>query len=287
MHTHRPWHRPTAHASFCPAPRTPCPTQEDLAAAIEQAKYGKQYDQSRYGCTASLQTAVRQAVPMGYAIVRWPRHLHPCLLKAKPTVQPYPCIRLCCRFVGAERKRRFAVMEAGISLAATLLPAIEPIEYTTILPSTRSPLGRTVLQVGANASAVLRGRVCRRTMLAVLPCQLHTACCHACAAFGATPRCSGTQGPAWYPVEGVPTLALLPPSAPPRPTAQRWALHHGRVDVPLPHGAAAGGAGGPRGGGAGAGPRRAVLAQPAPAAVRAADRVQDDERGCVQADIYI
>lgn len=53
--------------------------------------------------------------------------------------------------MGAERKRRFAVMEAGISLAATLLPAIEPIDYTTILPSTRSPLGRTVLQVGAQA----------------------------------------------------------------------------------------------------------------------------------------
>ncbi|KAG2487345.1 hypothetical protein HYH03_014060 [Edaphochlamys debaryana] len=70
--------------------------QSDLQAAIEQAKYGKQYDQSR--------------------------------------------------FVGADRKRRFAVMEAGISLAATLLPAMEPVDYVTIVPSTRSPLGRTVLK---------------------------------------------------------------------------------------------------------------------------------------------
>ena len=45
------------------------------------------------------------------------------------------------------RKHRFAVMEGGISLVATLLPAIEPIQYTTIVPSSRSPVGRTVLEV--------------------------------------------------------------------------------------------------------------------------------------------
>lgn len=51
------------------------------------------------------------------------------------------------RFVGPARRRRLAVMEAGISLASTLLPAMEPIEYVTIAPSSRSPMGRTVLKV--------------------------------------------------------------------------------------------------------------------------------------------
>lgn len=49
------------------------------------------------------------------------------------------------KFVSPARKRRFAVMEAGISMAATLLPAIEPVDYVTILPSVKSPIGRTVL----------------------------------------------------------------------------------------------------------------------------------------------
>ena len=50
------------------------------------------------------------------------------------------------------------MMEASIALAATLLPAIEPVEYATIIPSTRSPLGRTVLKVGANTGG---GRGCK------------------------------------------------------------------------------------------------------------------------------
>jgi hypothetical protein len=37
-------------------------------------------------------------------------------------------------------------MEAGISLVATLMPAIEPVEFVTILPSVKSPIGRTVLE---------------------------------------------------------------------------------------------------------------------------------------------
>ena len=37
-------------------------------------------------------------------------------------------------------------MEASISLVATLLPAIEPVDFTTILPSVKSPIGRTVLK---------------------------------------------------------------------------------------------------------------------------------------------
>lgn len=51
------------------------------------------------------------------------------------------------RFVSPNRKRRLAVMEGGISLAASLLPAIEPIDYVTVVPTSRSPIGRTVLKV--------------------------------------------------------------------------------------------------------------------------------------------
>ena len=50
-------------------------------------------------------------------------------------------------FVSPARRRRFAVMEASIALAATLLPAIEPVERVTIQPSMKSPIGRTVLTV--------------------------------------------------------------------------------------------------------------------------------------------
>ena len=53
-----------------------------------------------------------------------------------------------CRFISPSRKHRFAVMEASISLVATLLPAIEPVDFVTILPSVKSPIGRTVLKVG-------------------------------------------------------------------------------------------------------------------------------------------
>ncbi len=107
------------------------------------------------------------------------------------------------RFVGAERRRRFAVMEAGISLAATLLPAMEPVDYVTITPSARSPLGRTVLQVGRSGVAG-PGRAAH-----ALCCERE--CAHAC------------------------LLAA--------PAAQHRALHHGRVDGALPARAAAGSAG--------------------------------------------
>lgn len=50
------------------------------------------------------------------------------------------------RFISPSRKHRFAVMEAAISMVATLLPAIEPVDFVTILPSTKSPIGRTVLK---------------------------------------------------------------------------------------------------------------------------------------------
>jgi hypothetical protein len=38
-------------------------------------------------------------------------------------------------------------MEACISMVATLLPAIEPVDFVTIQPSIKSPIGRTVLKV--------------------------------------------------------------------------------------------------------------------------------------------
>ncbi|KAG2434015.1 hypothetical protein HYH02_012475 [Chlamydomonas schloesseri] len=94
--------------------------QTDLTLAVEQAKYGRAYDQSR--------------------------------------------------FVGAGRKKRFAVMEASIALAATLLPAMEPVEYVTIIPSTRSPLGRTVLKphVGRYTTGVWTYRYLREQLLVAL-----------------------------------------------------------------------------------------------------------------------
>lgn len=70
--------------------------QADLVAAVEQTKYGKTYEASK--------------------------------------------------FVSPGRKQRFAVVEAGFCVAAALLPALEPIEYVTILPSIKSPVGRTVLK---------------------------------------------------------------------------------------------------------------------------------------------
>lgn len=72
-------------------------TQADLVAAVEQTKYGKTYEASK--------------------------------------------------FVSPGRKRRFAVIEAGFCVAIALLPAIEEIDYVTILPSIKSPVGRTVLKV--------------------------------------------------------------------------------------------------------------------------------------------
>ncbi len=50
------------------------------------------------------------------------------------------------RFISPARKRRLAVMEAGIAVAACLLPAIDPLDYVTAAPSSKSPVGRTVLK---------------------------------------------------------------------------------------------------------------------------------------------
>lgn len=84
-------------------------TQADLLAAVEQTKYGKTYEASK--------------------------------------------------FVSPGRKQRFAVIEAGFCLAAALLPAVEPIDYVTILPSIKSPVGRTVLKVGER-TAVIHAILC-------------------------------------------------------------------------------------------------------------------------------
>ena len=59
-----------------------------------------------------------------------------------------PALAHSCRFVSPARKLRLAVMEASISMMATLLPAIEPVDYVTVTPSAKSPIGRTVLKVG-------------------------------------------------------------------------------------------------------------------------------------------
>jgi cell division protease FtsH len=50
------------------------------------------------------------------------------------------------RYVSPARRARLATIEAGVCVAATLLPAIEPIERVTAKPTTRSPVGRTVLR---------------------------------------------------------------------------------------------------------------------------------------------
>lgn len=95
-------------------------TQADMVAAVEQSKYGKQYD------------------------------VH--------------------RFVSPSRKRRLAVLEAGIATTATLLPAIEPIEYVTIIPSFKSSIGRTVLtpNVGRHTAGIWTRRyLCEQLQLAL------------------------------------------------------------------------------------------------------------------------
>lgn len=65
-------------------------------------------------------------------------------------------------------------MEAGICLAATLLPAIERVEYVTILPSVKSPVGRTVLEpnVGRHTTGAPR---C--TLLCHAVVRGHSCCC--------------------------------------------------------------------------------------------------------------
>jgi cell division protease FtsH len=48
-------------------------------------------------------------------------------------------------YVSPSRRARLATIEAGVCVAATLLPAIEPIDRATAKPSPRSPVGRTIL----------------------------------------------------------------------------------------------------------------------------------------------
>lgn len=45
------------------------------------------------------------------------------------------------------RQRRLAVHEAATSLVATLMPAIEPVVYATIIPREKYPMGQTVLKI--------------------------------------------------------------------------------------------------------------------------------------------
>ena len=45
------------------------------------------------------------------------------------------------------RQKRLAVHEASTALVASLMPAIEPVVYVTIIPRERHPMGQTVLKV--------------------------------------------------------------------------------------------------------------------------------------------
>ena len=45
------------------------------------------------------------------------------------------------------RQKRLAVHEASTVLVATLMPAIEPVVYVTIIPKEKHPMGQTVLKV--------------------------------------------------------------------------------------------------------------------------------------------
>jgi hypothetical protein len=70
------------------------------------------------------------------------------LLETQVAAQFVPsllCTHLPLSFISPARRRRLAVLEAGIAMAAALLPAIDPVDYVTALPSSKSPVGRTVL----------------------------------------------------------------------------------------------------------------------------------------------
>jgi len=45
------------------------------------------------------------------------------------------------------RQRRLAIHEASTALIANLLPSIEPVVYSTIIPREKNPMGQTVLEV--------------------------------------------------------------------------------------------------------------------------------------------
>jgi len=74
------------------------------------------------------------------------------------------------KFVSPLRKKRMAVMEGSISLVATLLPAIEPVDYVTIMPSAKSPIGRTVLKpnIGRYTTGMWTKRYLREQLLVAL-----------------------------------------------------------------------------------------------------------------------
>ncbi|KAF5833193.1 hypothetical protein DUNSADRAFT_10543 [Dunaliella salina] len=74
------------------------------------------------------------------------------------------------RFVSPARKLRLAVMEASISMVATLLPAIEPVDYVTVTPSAKSPIGRTVLKpnIGRYTTGMWTKRYLREQLLMAL-----------------------------------------------------------------------------------------------------------------------
>ncbi|KAJ9526816.1 hypothetical protein QJQ45_017440 [Haematococcus lacustris] len=73
-------------------------------------------------------------------------------------------------FLSPARRQRLALVEAGICLVASLLPAIEPVDYVTALPSARSPVGRTVLKpnVGRYTTGVWTKRYLREQLLLAL-----------------------------------------------------------------------------------------------------------------------
>jgi len=74
------------------------------------------------------------------------------------------------RFISPSRKQRFAITEASISLVATLLPAIEPVDFVTILPSSKSPIGRTVLKpnIGRYTTGMWTKRYLREQLMVSL-----------------------------------------------------------------------------------------------------------------------
>jgi hypothetical protein len=131
-------------------------TMSDMVKAVEQSKYGRAYEVHKFvsptrkkrcaalqaGAAAPHSGALRACAaaaapphsaggrfhqPSLLASERWPpastRHPTPAPLR--------PC--------------RLAVMEGSISLVATLMPALEPVQAVTIVPSIKSPIGRTVL----------------------------------------------------------------------------------------------------------------------------------------------
>jgi hypothetical protein len=80
-------------------------------------------------------------------------------------------------------------MEGSISLIATLMPALEAVQYVTINPSIKSPIGRTVLT--PSYARFTTGVWTRRWGRVLLP-----GAAAACFALPAPRCCSGAAAPA-------------------------------------------------------------------------------------------